>query len=123
MTFAWQSHLYKSADIVLVIPPGHKHWDDRQYEPLMVGFYFPYLAHEPWQLKGSKKILGMAGHLQRMFKTDSKSAGCLLRQLWKFVRQLPSMSQQLVLRMLQGSEVVEIPKAASRKRRSGMEKD
>jgi hypothetical protein len=124
MSGTWQRHLYKSADIVFFIPPGHKHWDSNQYEPLMVGLYFPYLAYEPWHLKGSKKILGMGGHLQRMFKTDSKSAGCLLRQLWKLARQLPFMSQQLVLRMLQGPEVVEVSKTTARKRRRpSMEKD
>jgi hypothetical protein len=87
-----------------------------QHEPLMVGLYFPYLPNEPWQIKGSRKILGMAGHLQRLLKANSSTAGCLLRQLWQFMRQLPTMPKQLVLQLLQGSEAHELPKATSRKR-------
>jgi uncharacterized protein YpmS len=90
----------------------------------MVGLYFPYLPSEPWQLKGTRKILGMAGHLQRVLKTDSVAAGHLLRQLWTFSRQLLSMPQQLVLRVLQGTDAYKVPKTVAGKRRgTSLEKE
>jgi hypothetical protein len=124
MNHYWQRHLYRSADVIFQIFPGHPLWSKNQYEPLMVGIYFPYLKSEPWHLKDSPKVLGMAGRLQQVLKTDPSSAGPLLRQLWKFTRKLPSMPEQLVLRVLRGSKPAVFSKATSRKRRgASLEKD
>lgn len=117
MTVDWQRHLYKSADVVLTLNPGHPAWDNTQHEPLLIGFYFPYLRYEPWQLKGNEKIMGMAGHLQRVCKDDPSSSGTLLRQLWKFTRKLSNMPERMVRNLLQGTEYVKVSKAAARKRR------
>lgn len=122
MTVDWQRHLYKSADLILVINPGHTIWPSNQHEPLILGFYFPYLCYEPWHLKGSKKLVGMGGHLQRVCKENPSASGCLLRQLWQFTRKLPSLPEQLVHKVLQGSEDSGVPKTITRKRRrSGVE--
>jgi hypothetical protein len=124
MNSVWQRHLYKSADIVFLIPPGHTGWPIDQHEPLVVGLYFPYLQHEPWQLKGSSKILGMAGCLQRVCKTDPVATGRVLRQLWGLARELPKMPQHMVLQVLQGSKAAKLSLPASRKRRrSSVEED
>jgi hypothetical protein len=112
MNHYWQRHLYRSADMVVQIFPGHSCWNKDQHEPLLVGFYFPYLRSEPWQLKDSPKILGMAGRLQQMFKTDPSSTGPLLRQLWAFTRKLSRMPEQLVLRVLRGFESTGLPETA-----------
>jgi hypothetical protein len=124
MNSVWQKHLYKSADLVITISPGHPQWGEDQHEPLLVGFYFPYLQHEPWQLKGSAKILGVARHMQRVCKANPISTGHILRQLWSFARELPSMSEHMVLQLLQGVGPLTIPQTASRKRRrASMEED
>jgi hypothetical protein len=124
MNHYWQRHLYRSADITFQIFPGHPFWNVEQHEPIMVGIYFPYLKSEPWHLKDSPRILEMAGRLQHVLKTDPVASGPLLRQLWEFTRKLPSMPEQLVLRMLQGSRPTVLSKAASRKRRgTSLEKD
>jgi hypothetical protein len=112
MTASWQRQLYRSADLVFTLNPGHEVWDLSQHEPLLVGLYFPFLETEPWQLKGSTRLLEMGRHLQHMCKTNSSSSGCLLRQLWVFSRQLSKMSEQLVLQMLQGSSNTDLPKTA-----------
>jgi hypothetical protein len=117
MTVEWQRHLYRSADIVLTINPGHPAWEKHQHEPLILGFYFPYLRHEPWQLKGSRKLVGMAGQLQRVCKDDPSASGPLLRQLWEFTRKLSSMSERVVRRVLQGVGYSEVSKTGTRKRR------
>lgn len=117
MTSVWQRHLFKSADLVFHLPPGHIHWSIDQHEPLIIGFYFPYLKDEPWQLKGTPKILGMARHLQRVCKADSITTRRVLRQLWEFTRKLPEMPKHMVFQMLQGTGDDTLPKTASRKRR------
>jgi hypothetical protein len=117
MTALWQRQLFKSADLVVRITPGHPHWTTEQHEPLIVGFYFPYLKDEPWQLKGTPKILGMARRLQRVCKTNPISTGRVLRQLWEFARKLPEMPKHVVFQMLQGTGDDSIPQATSRKRR------
>jgi hypothetical protein len=117
MTVEWQRQLYKSADLVLVINPGHQIWEENQHEPLILGFYFPYLRHEPWQLKGSQKLVAMGGYLQRVCKEDPGSSGRLLRQLWEFTQKLPHMSEQLVCKLLRRSESHHLSQATPRKRR------
>ena len=124
MTVDWQRHLYRSADMVLVIKPGRPAWEIDQHEPLVIGFYFPYLRYEPWHLKGSQKLVGMAGHLQRVCKEDPSTSGCLLRQLWSFTRKLSHMSEHMVRRVLQGLDDFELSQATPRKqRRTSMEKE
>jgi hypothetical protein len=124
MTVDWQRHLYRSADLVLIVNPGHPAWDKNQHEPLIIGIYFPYLRYEPWQLKGSNKLMGMAGHLQRVCKEDPSASGRVLRQLWDFTRKLSGMPELVVRRVLQGSVNSGLSKTTARKRRrTGVEEE
>jgi hypothetical protein len=114
MSSVWQRHLYKSADVVIHIPPGHPVWNSHQYEPLVIGLFFPFLQHEPWQLKRAPRILEMGRQLQSVCKADPLSSGRLLRQLWNFTRQLPKMQEHVVLRVLQGTGDFKIPQTVAR---------
>lgn len=116
MASVWQRHLYRSADLVIHIPAGHQAWSTSQHESLLLGFYFPFLLHEPWQLKGSNTILGMARRLQQVCKTDSSASGLVLRELWQFTRKLPNLPELVVRRMLHGAEHHTISKTTTRKR-------
>jgi hypothetical protein len=117
MTTVWQRHLLRSADIVIYIPPGHQVWSTYQHEPLLLGLYFPFIEHEPWQLKHSPRILAMGRRLQQVCKTDPKSSGRLLRQLWSFTRKLHELPEHVVFRMLHRSGDPEFPPSTPRKRR------
>jgi hypothetical protein len=117
MTLEWRRHLFRSADLVISIPPGHPAWLSEQYEPLIVGFFFPYLSEEPWEFKCIPKFLGMGGHLQRVCKTDPVSSGSVLRQLWQYTRRLLPVSKQLVSQVLPRDGLATVSSAASRKRR------
>jgi hypothetical protein len=117
MTVEWQKHLYKSADLILTINPGHPIWDHSQHEPLIIGFFFPFLRYEPWQLKSSRRMVDMGGHLQRVCKEDPSALGSLLRQLWEFTRKLSDVPEHVVCKLLQGPEVAGLPQTAPRKRR------
>jgi hypothetical protein len=115
MSYAWQRQLFRSADVVLQIPAGHVAWEETQYESLLIGFYFPFLQYEPWQLKNSNTLLGMARRLQRMCKVDTGASGLVLRELWQFTRKLQTLPECVVQRMLQGTGHHSIPKTATRK--------
>jgi hypothetical protein len=115
MAYAWQRQLFRSADVVIQIPAGHPAWGTEQYESLLIGFYFPFLTHEPWQLKNTNTILGMARRLQRLCKTDPSSSGVVLRELWEFTRKLSSLPQRVVQRMLQGTRCNKVPPTAAGK--------
>lgn len=124
MATTWQRSLYRSADLVIQLPAGHLAWPLQQHEPLFIGFYFPFLTCEPWQLRGTEKVLEMGGHLQRVCQTNSGAAGPLLQQLWAFTRKLSKVPEFVVQRMLQGTRSSEIPKTTTgKRRRSGMEKE
>jgi hypothetical protein len=56
MTPEWLRQLNKAADLVITIPIGHPAWPSHMFEPLFVGFVFPFTRHQPWQLRGTPKM-------------------------------------------------------------------
>jgi hypothetical protein len=115
MSYAWQRQLFRSADVIVQIPAGHPAWAASQHESLLVGFYFPFLSHEPWQLKNADTVLAMARRLQRVCKANPSASGLVLRELWDFTRKLPNLPERVVQRLLQGTRHNTVPKTAARK--------
>jgi hypothetical protein len=52
MTYCWRKLLGKICDIIITVPLGTEGWSLTNFEPLIVGIYFPLCRHEPWRLKG-----------------------------------------------------------------------
>ena len=124
MAPSWRRQMHRSADLILSIPPGHPAWPTEMHEPLTIAIYFPFLKSKPWQLKGSAKLLDVARQVQSLLSSDPGSERPFLCQFWKLARQLPSMSRNVVLQVLQGSRGDSVPPATSRKRsRSFVEKE
>ena len=96
----WRSHLHKSADLVLEIPVGTSFWPSNMFEPLILAFYFPYLSHRPWELKGTPSLVELGRRLRPLWKTDQQSAGTILRKFWNKERAFPTMPPNLVFKML-----------------------
>ena len=113
----WRKHLYKAADIVLSIPPGHKCWPENMLEPLTIAFCFPYLSHSPWQLKRSKLLLELGGSLHEVWNSDSSAEGPFLRQLWELPTRLENMSEVVARSLLRGEGKPKVSRGGSRKRR------
>ena len=119
MTPLWRKHLFKAADLVVVLPPGHVAWPAEMLEPLTLAFCFPYLSHSPWQLKRSQVLLGLGRSLQEVWKTDVGSEGPLLQQLWELPTRLENMSEVVARSLLRGEAKPNVSHSTARKRRGG----
>ena len=108
MTPTWQKHLRKVSDIVLSVPAGHPAWPSSMHEPLTVGLIFPFIRYRPWRLCRSPVLLDLERKLREVWKAQSGSEGPLLRKLWSLPRQLESLPQKLVWKLLRGSSNIEI---------------
>ena len=62
------------------------------FEPICVGFCFPFLAQRPWQIKGAPFFFEMGQHVQSLFKENPVDPGNILRQLLCFTQRLPCLS-------------------------------
>ncbi len=43
LTPEWVKQLWKTTDVLFQIPPGTPGWPTAMYEPLTIGFIFPFL--------------------------------------------------------------------------------
>jgi hypothetical protein len=96
----WRSHLHKSADLVFEIPAGSDCWPADMYEPLIVGLYFPYLSHRPWELRNSPTLVELGRRLRDLFKKSLESARIVLRELRCKTAAFQNMQANLVFKML-----------------------
>jgi hypothetical protein len=57
-THLWRKKLYKTADIVMELPP-HKvpPWLLVMHEPLIIAFVLPFVSFLPWVLRSSAPVL------------------------------------------------------------------
>ena len=117
----WLKQLYKRCDIVLFIPPHFSFWPHSCYEPLTLGFCFPYLRHYPWELGRTPKCRAMERNLRSLFKNPNIDPRTVLRQLFRDVRGLYTMPPRLLQRVLFFGQRAEIS-CEDRKRRSVAEK-
>jgi len=116
--------MHRSVDLILSVPSGHPAWPTDMHEPLTIAIYFPFLKSKPWQLKGSGKFLNIERQMQSLLTSNPGSERPVLCKFWKLARQLPSMSRNVVLQLLQGSGRNSVPPTTSRKRsRSVVEKE
>ena len=117
MTPLWRKHLFKAADLVVTLPPGHVAWPAEMLEPLTIAFCFPYLSHSPWQLKRSKVLLGLGRALHEVWNSDLCTEGPLLWKLWELPTRLENMSEVVARSLLRGESKPKVPHSSTRKRR------
>ena len=113
----WRKHLYKAADLILVLKPGHAAWPREMHEPLTLAFVFPFIRHKPWQLRGSIQLLALGRKLSRVWEGDEGNEGLILRQLWNYQRKLESLPTKLASKLLQCEQVDDLSHCNTRKRR------
>ena len=98
----WQRTLHKAADLVLTIPAGHSVWGNDMHEPLTLAFCFPYLRHDPWEIKRVPALLELGVMLSEVWKSGEGNEGPLLRELWGFQERISSMPESMALKVLFG---------------------
>jgi hypothetical protein len=82
MTFEWRKALQKTCNYMFTIPPGSRtYWPKSEFEPLIVGLTLHFPASSPWQVKRSRRFLGMERTLRGLWKTPEGTEGALLREL------------------------------------------
>ena len=122
MTPVWKAHLHRAADLILEIPAGCSIWPSDKFEPLILGIFFPFIKHRPWQLRRSNALLGLENQLRGMWKDGRDDQGVILRKFRTFTGTLDSMSPGLVWKMLQSFTPLEVSCEGGHKRgRSSME--
>jgi hypothetical protein len=100
LTPEWQKQLWKTADLIFMIPPGSPGWPIEMFEPLTVGIVFPFLRNRPWQLKGSPKMFFLARQVHKMFEEKNVDEGSFLRKLLLDCWRLHAMPADVVRRLL-----------------------
>jgi hypothetical protein len=104
-TSIWRKQLYKVADLLIELPFIDGIWEkDEQHEPLTLAFVFPFLSFSPWQLKRSTSFLGMGRFLRQMWEQETLSTGFVLCQFFQWARDLASMPEGVVWKMLRSPE-------------------
>jgi hypothetical protein len=115
----WRKQLYKAADLVVTLPPGHSAWPTNMFEPLTIVFIFPYLSYRPWQLRGSIRLLALGRELSRLWRDNLSGEGPVLRELWGVQRSICKMPEKLARKVLLSEQPSEVQSGNTRKRRRG----
>jgi hypothetical protein len=116
MTPEWLRQLNKASDLVITIPVGHPAWPSHMFEPLFFGFVFPFIRHQPWQLRGTPKMYLVERKLRRMWKEQSYVDGS--SYLRKFCQQCWGMdtlpASSMVSKVLYFKQLQVIPRLPDR---------
>ena len=96
----WREQLYKSMDLILIVPPHLSCWPEEMFEPLILAFCFPFSRYEPWCIKDTPKLHSLARALQKMWKEDRVAGGDNLREFLLVARKIPILSEHVVRSLL-----------------------
>ncbi len=105
----WMRLFYKLSDFVFKIPPGSHHWPTSMHKPLFVGIALPLLPRNPWSLRGTPLLVGLERQLRQVLSSGQEDGGNILHQLLRTPRQVASVSDGVVCRMLRMSRTGEVP--------------
>jgi hypothetical protein len=114
MTPEWLKQLYKEADLLFTVDANCPEWPEAMFEPLIIAVCFPFLSVDPWQLKGTPKMLSMGRQLSGLSQESEVDRGTILRQFLLECSRLRSMPSDVVSRMLYFRSKREVPCEASR---------
>ncbi len=96
----WMRLFNKLSDFVFKIPLGSHHRPTSMHEPLFVGIALPLLPRNPWFLRGTLLLVGLERQLRQVLSSGQEDGGNILRQLLQTLRQVASVSDGVVRRML-----------------------
>jgi hypothetical protein len=100
MTNLWRKLVLKEVDFYFEVPVGSSVWGSHMHEPLLIGVCLPFIAHRPWKLGHTPKLLGLARELRHVWESPDGDPRTILRQLFELPGRLSTMSPKLVRSML-----------------------
>jgi hypothetical protein len=100
LTTEWLKQLHKASDHILTILPNCSIWPATMHEPLICGLILPYSQHRPWTIRETPKVVKLVGSLRKVLKEGKDLGGNLLRELLLLAQRVPSMSEDVVRRVL-----------------------
>ena len=113
MTPMWLKQLYKTADLIFQIKPEFPHWSAYEFEPLTVALVLPYLPFHPWQYRSTPKMFCLARKLCQMSCDSSMDGRDILREFLLQIKKFPSMSPDVVRRLLYFGRPPPVPHSVS----------
>jgi hypothetical protein len=105
----WLKQVHKACDIVFTVPIGSLGWPTNMFEPLVIGICFPFLRFDPWQFKGTPKVVDQAKQLSSLQTIGDLDQRALLRELWALCHNLVTLTECMVTRMLYFNKRNRIP--------------
>jgi hypothetical protein len=109
MTNRWSKILLKAVDVYFVLKPVCEIWDNSQHEPLGIFIYLPLSRHAPWSLRLTQPVVDLARSLREVPDTDFLQKGHLLCEFLYCTRQLETMTEGVVPRLLHPIEGGPLP--------------
>jgi hypothetical protein len=100
-TARWRKLLGKICCLNFTVPLDSDIWNFSNYEPLVVGLYLPLSRHQPWNLRNTPFLDGVARNLRNLPPSDPGWGRLILCQLLFTSRSLESMHSSLVRTLLQ----------------------
>lgn len=101
MTYKWRRPLFRSCDFYFYLDVEKDSvWDEDQFESILIGVYLPLLPFAPWTFRRSKLVLELERALSKVQASKARSKGFILRKFLLQTREIPSMSESVVRRML-----------------------
>jgi hypothetical protein len=100
-THLWRKKLFKTADIVLELPPRPvPPWTLDMHEPLILAFVLPFVSFFPWELSSTIPVLDLGRQVQRLWKDTQGDVGPLLWELCNLPVVMEGMSSSVVRDLL-----------------------
>jgi len=96
----WRRQFFKAIDLILTVPPRFSFWPAEMFEPLLIGFCFPFIRFKPWSIKGTPKLVSIEREVQKMWKEEGMDGRDCLREFLLVARKLPSVSESVVRSLL-----------------------
>ena len=105
MTPRWRKHLLKTCTFSFYVDPGEAHWKEDMFESLLVAVYLPTLHCFPWTMKSTNTVLELERKLRQVQQIIGRSQASVLREFFSFQRNLSTMPEGLVSKMLQKGRI------------------
>jgi hypothetical protein len=100
LTPQWRRQLNKACDLVVFMNSGSEIWPSNMYEPLTIGFAFPFSSVRPWQLRGTPKMLHLGRTVPKLLEDSNMVTRDILWKLCQQMWKLRTMSEDVVRRVL-----------------------